>query len=521
MIERKIKILLVGLGVALTVSFLSWSGVASFADMDKDGVADSFDNCPNISNPAQSDFDGDKIGNSCDIDDDNDNVPDTIDAFDTNPTESIDSDSDGIGNNADIDDDNDNITDEIDAFDTDPTEWADFDFDGIGANKDTDDDNDGILDLKDNTPILPTKQLAIKYLKEIEDCSLEDSDKSSTTCYSQLFQKIIERENSTENPIKLSEALAKLGAIDDCHYTTHAMARVSFNENPDIIDTLSGLDGSLCRGAFYHGSIASYFNTLKNDTSNPVPHVKLCDSFYGTSNYQDCIHGLGHGFVLFYSDQLLPAVQSCNQMSYYQNQLCIKGVMMQYATDQMNKYGTTSENISNMCVNSELSSQDYQQCVMSIGTMFAFQNSHNFDKASKFCELMGDEKDKNLCIQGLQLEIQDSENYKISPLTQDTREKFQPQLIEGTSKIIDIRSPAVISDFEFIPQADIISFSIDRPQYVILYIPNEFVASKMIVTVNGKIPNELDGKSNIFGKEITMIRFVPNEAGLIMITPFS
>ena len=144
-----------------------------------------------------------------------------------------------------------------------------------------------------------------------------------------MFQKIIIEEESTLYPIELSIALSKLGAIDDCHFMAHAMGHVSFEENPNIIETLSGLDGSMCRGAFYHGSIASYFNTLKeNGKSNPTSYIKLCDSFSGTSNYQDCIHGLGHGFVLFYSDDLVASVKSCNQMSFYQNQICIKGVMM-------------------------------------------------------------------------------------------------------------------------------------------------------------------------------------------------
>ncbi|MCJ8305771.1 MAG: thrombospondin type 3 repeat-containing protein [Nitrosopumilus sp.] len=495
-------------------------GLLFFNDADADGVINSFDNCPNIVNPTQSDFDSDKIGDDCDIDDDNDGVVDAIDAFDTDPSEWSDFDSDKIGDNADIDDDNDGVVDAIDAFDTDPSEWSDFDFDGIGANQDPDDDNDGILDLVDKTPILPTEQLAIEYLEEIQNCSLEGTEKLSTTCYSQLFQKIIAQEESTLHPIDLSITLSKLGAIDDCHFTTHAMAHASFNENPNIIETLSGLDGSLCRGAFYHGSIASYFDMLKDEGKfNLTSHIELCDSFSGTSNYQDCVHGLGHGFVLFYFDELMPSVNSCNQMSFYQNQICIKGVMMQYTTDKMNQYGITSENISNMCPNSELSSQDYQQCVMSIGTTFAFQNFHNFDEASKFCELMDDEKDQNMCIQGLELEIQDSEKYKVSPLTQDIREKFQPQSIEGTSKIIDIRSPAIISNFEFIPKVGIISFSIDRPQYVILYIPNEFVTSKMIVTVNGQLPSESYGENNIFGEEIAMIRFIPKDAGFVMVTP--
>lgn len=74
LVEKKIKALLVVLGITLSVSFLSWYGNASFADIDKDGIVNISDNCPNIANPVQSDFDGDKIGNICDADDDNDKI---------------------------------------------------------------------------------------------------------------------------------------------------------------------------------------------------------------------------------------------------------------------------------------------------------------------------------------------------------------------------------------------------------------------------------------------------------------
>jgi hypothetical protein len=130
--------------VLITSEFVNSLGVN---DADDDGIINSNDNCPSIPNASQVDTDGDGLGNSCDLDDDNDGMPDTYEqevgldplSFDADD----DADSDGLTNleeyelgsepfNADSD--SDGYSDSEDAFPLDSTEWLDSDGDGVGDN---------------------------------------------------------------------------------------------------------------------------------------------------------------------------------------------------------------------------------------------------------------------------------------------------------------------------------------------------------------------------------------------------
>jgi len=75
-------------------------------DLDADGIADCFDNCPNDENPLQEDSDGDGVGDACDIcpfdannDADGDNVCGDVDACPTEDATGFDIDSDGCLDN--------------------------------------------------------------------------------------------------------------------------------------------------------------------------------------------------------------------------------------------------------------------------------------------------------------------------------------------------------------------------------------------------------------------------------------
>ena len=69
-------------------------------DKDADGIPDQSDNCPNVANPNQLNTDGDSLGNACDLDDDNDGMPDTYEismGFDPLNSSDASADADGDG----------------------------------------------------------------------------------------------------------------------------------------------------------------------------------------------------------------------------------------------------------------------------------------------------------------------------------------------------------------------------------------------------------------------------------------
>ena len=125
-------------------------------DTDGDGIEDGDDNCPDVSNVAQADSDGDGIGDACDGDRDGDTVLNGSDNCpDAANTNQADQDGDGLGNACDGDLDGDGVNNGTDnCSDVANADQADLDGDGLGDACDPDIDGDGVLNASDNCPLV-------------------------------------------------------------------------------------------------------------------------------------------------------------------------------------------------------------------------------------------------------------------------------------------------------------------------------------------------------------------------------
>ncbi|OGQ30028.1 MAG: hypothetical protein A3B79_06750 [Deltaproteobacteria bacterium RIFCSPHIGHO2_02_FULL_50_15] len=127
-------------------------GDACDDDVDGDGVVNEEDNCPLVVNGGQEDLDLDDVGNACDADLDGDGINNNLDnCLEMSNAGQADLDGDVIGDVCDVDMDGDGVNNNIDncSLQTNASQ-ADKDGDGLGNVCDPDIDGDGVLNVNDN-----------------------------------------------------------------------------------------------------------------------------------------------------------------------------------------------------------------------------------------------------------------------------------------------------------------------------------------------------------------------------------
>jgi len=133
-------------------------------DDDGDGLWNSADNCPSVSNLDQSDIDGDGAGDLCDDDIDGDGHDNGVDAFPNDASEYSDADGDAVGDNSD------------NCITVANLDQADSDGDLLGDACELDSDGDGVDDNDDNCPLVSNVSQADADGDSIGDACENDTD---------------------------------------------------------------------------------------------------------------------------------------------------------------------------------------------------------------------------------------------------------------------------------------------------------------------------------------------------------
>lgn len=116
------------------------------------------------------------------------------------------------------------------------------------------------------------------------------------------------------------------GSVTDCHQEAHRAGRAAYA----IFGAKAFEDGNAsCHSGFYHGAMETFL--YEEGTSNLAEKInRLCDVFDTYFGKFECLHGVGHGVIVFYDYDLPLALKTCRELATnYDAHSCYGGVFME------------------------------------------------------------------------------------------------------------------------------------------------------------------------------------------------
>jgi hypothetical protein len=165
--------------------------------------------------------------------------------------------------------------------------------------------------------------------------AVADCKQSDFTCYEQAFGNIAYRSGPTAALDLVTKMLAANDPAvrSDCHTITHAIGSATLARVHGDAASAMGQGSMVCGSGYYHGLIEYALEGATN-TQQLIDKVKhMCSDHAALKTtfllYQ-CVHGLGHGVMIFSGDNLPWALSMCSELGdRWSQQSCSGGVFMQ------------------------------------------------------------------------------------------------------------------------------------------------------------------------------------------------
>ncbi len=164
--------------------------------------------------------------------------------------------------------------------------------------------------------------------KKLEDCKSGD-----VTCYRQAFGNV----SYYDGPKKAISLLDSKGRTNsdiqsDCHQIAHEIGHAAFVRYHGNAAEALGNGSMSCWSGYYHGVIERAFGGVPR-TRVAAKARSLCTGpqiHRNTFVLYQCVHGLGHGLMIYSDDDLPFALRVCDQLKTAWDQTsCTGGVFMQ------------------------------------------------------------------------------------------------------------------------------------------------------------------------------------------------
>lgn len=157
-------------------------------------------------------------------------------------------------------------------------------------------------------------------------------------CLDQKAQSILQK-NSFSDVLTQIEQMESEGLVTNCHDFMQFLARNEYTNNKNLPELLNQCT-AVCFGACYHGAVEGYLNAPFHDYSGmDVTQVRkilmnACEPLKNDNRpglIGQCVHGIGHGIMLFTDWNLNKSLKFCDLLPIVQEQQdCYGGAFMEF-----------------------------------------------------------------------------------------------------------------------------------------------------------------------------------------------
>jgi mono/diheme cytochrome c family protein len=219
---------------------------------------------------------------------------------------------------------------------------------------------------------------------KLSSCRTGDS-----TCYLQAFGNLAYREGPRQALALLSQKIATDPAIEaTCHPIAHTIGAGALLRFHGNVGKAFGEGNPTCGSGYYHGLLQWKLAGVTPDKVASVART-VCSNAKIRANaydYYQCVHGLGHGLMLYTRYDLPQALKLCHRLATsYDSVSCTGGVFME---NQQSSYGIQSKYLKKddlLYPCDVVQDQDKLYCYLLVTSYILPQVGWDWKKAADWC----------------------------------------------------------------------------------------------------------------------------------------
>jgi mono/diheme cytochrome c family protein len=224
-----------------------------------------------------------------------------------------------------------------------------------------------------------------------DDTKLSDCKNGDGDCYRQAFGNIAARQGPKAALDQFEEAIRTNPAVESiCHPIAHTIGAGALQHFDGDVGRAFADGSAACGSGYYHGLLEWKLAGLPELAVAGVARNVCSDTAIRASNfvYYQCVHGLGHGLMLYTRYDLPDALDLCHELNTSFDRIsCTGGVFME---NQQSSYGEPSrwlkkDNLLYPCDSDLVVGDDKLYCYLLVTSYILTKVGGDWQKVAEWC----------------------------------------------------------------------------------------------------------------------------------------